>query len=111
MFYPLFFLFAILFFTFLPSFWHILQRHIVFLSISRKKKEMGNKHVICNHPHLDVRSIRGPENLRDTLFVIEFAHLTCSDCNMNCYGYNTHSRKPKWIRYVPSTEEEKTYTR
>jgi len=49
-------------------------------------------------PHRDLQTIK-------MSFVIEFAHMTCSNCNLNCYVYNAHGPKAKWMIWHPSQQD------
>lgn len=56
----------------------------------KKLKKMGNLlrvPVICSHDHLKISNVKGsPEMDEDmTSYKMQFAHLSCGDCGMNCY--------------------------
>ncbi len=44
---------------------------------------------LCFHPSLQIRNVRGsvePDHENITSYGIQYAHLHCPDCGLNCYG-------------------------
>ena len=76
---------------------------------------LSQSDLICSHPNLKIIEVVGPTNYDGkyddphSSFALQFANLSCSDCNMNCYRYNACGmQKGHWKPWLIENDAEKT---